>query len=105
MRTSTPTATQARIQSFVEMARAGIQGWNRFWFAPADPTLLGFLRILCGLVTLYVHLSYCTDLKEFFGTNACVNQGTIHQFGTEWGWYPSPFDWHETVQEEPYARG
>src|SRR5262249_53271185 len=31
-----------------------VQGWNRFWFTPADPTLLGFMRICCGLVVLYV---------------------------------------------------
>src|SRR5262245_33951923 len=48
------------------LSNAG-RAWNDFWFAPADPTTLAVIRILCGALTLYVHLAYSYDLQEFFG--------------------------------------
>ena len=29
-----------------------IKAWDRFWFRPADPTTLGLIRILAGLMLL-----------------------------------------------------
>lgn len=43
------------------------EGWNRFWFAPSDPIVLGAVRIATGLMALYWQLSYTPDLVEFFG--------------------------------------
>ena len=34
------------------------QRWTEFWFAPGDPTTLGFIRIVTGLLILYLHLAY-----------------------------------------------
>mgnify|MGYP000974783575 CR=1 FL=1 len=42
-------------------------GWNRFWFTPADPTLLGLIRICCGLITLYTMIVYSFRLQDFMG--------------------------------------
>ena len=44
---------------------APLRGWERFWFAPADPTLLGLIRICCGLITLYTALVYSFELQTF----------------------------------------
>jgi hypothetical protein len=52
------------------LGERALQGWNRFWFSPADPTVLGLIRICCGLVTLYTTVAYSLDLQEFFGPNA-----------------------------------
>ncbi|QEL13736.1 HTTM domain-containing protein [Limnoglobus roseus] len=41
--------------------------WTRFWFTPTDPTTLGFMRIVTGLLILYVHSVYCLDLYAYFG--------------------------------------
>jgi hypothetical protein len=43
--------------------------WNRFWFLPTDPTTLGFMRIMTGLLVIYVHLAYVFDFQAFFGAN------------------------------------
>ena len=43
---------------------------GRFFFSPTDPTTLGFMRLMAGLVLLYTHAAYTPDLKEFFGPNA-----------------------------------
>lgn len=53
--------------------------WGRFWFQPTDPTVLGFMRIVTGLVALYVHLAYCFDLSTFFGPNAFLDQPSALQ--------------------------
>ena len=36
-------------------ARALGEAWDAFWFTPADPTLLGLIRVLTGLMLLYTH--------------------------------------------------
>ena len=50
--------------------RAWFAGWNRFWFTPADPTLLGLIRICCGLITLYTLIVYSFSLQDFMGEYA-----------------------------------
>ena len=47
--------------------RSPWQRWKDFWFHPADPTTLGFMRIMTGLLVLYIHLAYSLDLQAFFG--------------------------------------
>jgi hypothetical protein len=43
--------------------------WLRFWFAPVDPTPLGFIRLVTGFACVYVHLAYSFDLRAFFGSD------------------------------------
>lgn len=45
------------------------RGWCGFWFRPADPTPLALMRIVAGLLTLYVHIAYSLDLPAFFGAH------------------------------------
>ena len=53
--------------------------WLRFWFAPADPTTLGFIRIVTGLLVTYNAVAYSFDLTNFFGPTAFVDQATINR--------------------------
>jgi hypothetical protein len=60
---------------FAETPRPSVEdkmlaGWNRFWFTPSDPTLLGLIRIACGAITFYTALAYSLNLQEFFGVHA-----------------------------------
>jgi hypothetical protein len=50
-----------------------LRAWEHFWFTPADPTLLGLIRICCGVVTLYTILAYSFTLQDLFGPDAWVN--------------------------------
>jgi hypothetical protein len=52
----------------------GWAAWSRFWFTPADPTPLCLMRIVTGLLVLYVHVAYTFDLQALFGAD---------------GWYPT----------------
>lgn len=51
--------------------------WILFWFAPADPTVLGFIRVVTGLLVFYNAVAYSFDLTNFFGANAFVDRATI----------------------------
>ncbi len=53
------------ISSRVTVAAAA---WDRFWFEPADPLLLGLLRLLTGGILSYNLLVWGMDLEAFFGS-------------------------------------
>jgi len=52
-------------------------GWNRFWFTPADALTLSVLRVLTGLVALYLHLTLFADLVHFFGAGGLLPEATV----------------------------
>src|SRR5712692_9312724 len=60
-----------------------LQGWDRFWFSPGDPTILGLLRIFCGFTVLYIHLAYSYNLQEFFGKDAWISAAMMDEFRHE----------------------
>lgn len=59
------------------------RGWNRFWFAPADPINLAVLRIGAGLVALWLHLAYSFDLVRLFGADGWLPVETIRTLEAE----------------------
>jgi hypothetical protein len=61
----------------------GSQAWQRFFFAPADPTTLGLIRICAGLLVLYIHAIYTFDLQELFGRGAWLDLKTMNKIRTE----------------------
>jgi len=89
------------------------QGWLNFWFAPVDPTTLGFIRLVTGFAVLYVHIAYCFDLRAFFGPEGWYGLQYVNrerweaptQIGAFWG----PEAWQESfkgarVPEYPHRR-
>ena len=69
---------------------------NRFFFAPADPTTLGMIRLAAGFLTLYVHLAYCVDLQEFFGKDAWLSLKTANLQREGSPWVAPPSEWGPT---------
>lgn len=68
--------------------------WNRFWFTPRDPALLGLLRILVGSMLLYTHLVWSFELSAFFGSEDAVMPTSFREvfsYGPSYRW--SHFDW------------
>ena len=47
-----------------------LQSWEQFWFAPADPSVLGLIRVACGLITVYTLAVYGFNLQDFVGEHA-----------------------------------
>lgn len=52
-------------------------GWNQFWFLPRSTETLAVLRILTGLVGLYVIGTFGLDLNEFFGPQGLLPQEMV----------------------------
>ncbi len=60
-----------------ESAQATAEAWNAFWFTPADPTLLGVLRVLTGLMLLYTHAVWGLVLGDFFGPGSWLSERLV----------------------------
>ncbi|MFG0332290.1 MAG: HTTM domain-containing protein [Maioricimonas sp. JB049] len=78
----------------VRLVRTSADCWQQFWFTPVSPTLLGMLRICCGLMLVYTHAVWGTALDEFFGPHAWVTRdlalayhGDDYAFSF-WWWVP-----------------
>ena len=61
-----------------DLARSLAAGWNDFWFTPSDPSLLGLLRILTGLILLYTHAVWGLVLVDFFGPAGWLSPRLVH---------------------------
>ncbi len=66
--------------------RSLVEDWNRFWFTPGDPTLLGLIRVCVGFIALYNTIAYTFDLQTFHGKQAWISQELRHSYIQE-----SPF--------------
>ena len=82
---------------------------GRFFFSPNDPTALGFMRLIAGLVILYNHAAYTPDLREFFGPDAWWDQQAGNYQRRTQPYQSTPLGWElvaPTVQVEdvPHRR-
>jgi hypothetical protein len=98
MRTHTPEAPEPG-----SPIRDALCGWDRFWFSPADPTTLGFIRICAGVVVFYVTLSYSWGLLSYVGPQAWINGDMIPYVLREAPHYAPGLGW--TDQPREVARG
>lgn len=57
---------------FSALSREFGAGWTRFWFTPSDPSMLSLVRLLVGLVVIYLHATLSFDLVRFFGPNGLL---------------------------------
>ena len=82
-----------------DSARSLAMWWNAFWYTPADPTLLGVVRILTGLMLLYTHAVWGMVLDAFFGPTAWLSKELVlsiqsDQFAYSFWWLvPSNWMW------------
>lgn len=56
------------------------QGWNRFWFLPRTAETLAVLRILVGLIALYVIGTFGPDLSDLFGPQGLLPHETVRNW-------------------------
>lgn len=79
--------------SLADLGVRMVRAWNRFWFTPADPTMLGVIRVCCGLVVFYVHLAYSYDLQAFFGKDAWLKLDEVNEARLHMPWVGPPTGW------------
>src|SRR5262249_4957014 len=70
-----------------------VQAWDRFWFSRGDPTTLGLIRIMVGLLAFYVHLTYSWGLLDYVGPEGWMDydlhkyvRREVPQYGLGSGW-------------------
>jgi predicted DCC family thiol-disulfide oxidoreductase YuxK len=69
--------------------RTSAGGWNRFFFTPADPTALGLIRVMVGLLLFWNLAVYGFDLHGFLGTEGWADPATVRLFQSE----RTPYAW------------
>ena len=67
------------------------EGWNAFWYTPADPALLGLIRGLTGLMLLYTHAVWGLALNDFFGPDAWISRDLVDAVETGNHIFPNHF--------------
>jgi hypothetical protein len=83
---------------------AAIRGWGNFWFNPADPTVLGMVRIMVGLIGLYVHFAYTYDLQALLGENAWISTESMADYRTNVPWYSRSWGWEDETTDGSQRR-
>ena len=92
-------ALNAVAQYGVKVARTVADDWNLFWYTPADPTLLGLLRICTGLMLVYTHAVWGLALNDFFGPTSWLSPALVRSIEAGqytysfWFWVPSGWMW------------
>jgi Vitamin K-dependent gamma-carboxylase len=77
------------------------RGWEQFWFAPGDPTTLGFMRLVGGVLIFYVHLAYSFDLQTFMGADAWLRRDTVNYVRSEMPVWSPPATWDKASDVVP----
>ena len=87
------------------MMPAWLRAWNRFWFKPIDPTGLGLIRVLCGLLLFYNTLVYSYDFFSYVGPNSWLDLATQKYVRKEYQITVPPGNWTDLprVYEEKGA--
>ncbi|REK12272.1 MAG: hypothetical protein DWQ37_12490 [Planctomycetota bacterium] len=62
---------------FARLSKGFGRGWDRFWFTPSDPVTLSAVRLLTGLVVVYLHATLAFDLIAFFGPQGLLPAADI----------------------------
>ncbi|MHC5541641.1 DCC1-like thiol-disulfide oxidoreductase family protein, partial [Singulisphaera rosea] len=60
-----------------ELVSGLVRGWNEFFFTPADPTPLGVIRVVVGLLSLWSLGVYGLDLDAFFGNGGWADPEVV----------------------------
>ena len=62
------------------LGRQTRDAWDRFAFAPADPTPLGVVRVASGGLAFWSLLVYGLDLRAYLGSDGWLGPSAVRQF-------------------------
>jgi hypothetical protein len=91
------------MEAAVNGLRKAWAAWTGFWFTPADPSTLGFIRVVTGIVLVYTHLVYCFDLTGFFGPNSWYDLASIDRERREYPHIAPEFNSWDDFQKSVYV--
>lgn len=70
-----------------------IRAWSRFWFTPADPRGLHWLRVLSGLLFTFWLLSFAGHQRGFFAFDGWFDRQAFRQANQLPEGPPAPISW------------
>ncbi len=62
---------------FSRLSQGFGEGWTKFWFTPGDPAAVSAIRLLTGVLLVYMHATLMLDLEAFFGADGLLPVGEI----------------------------
>lgn len=77
--------------------------WSGFWFTPADPTILGVIRLCTGAMVLWILVAYSSDVEEFLGEDAWYSRSHVNRLRDAEQGLPKP--WQPWTWLPPSAQG
>jgi Vitamin K-dependent gamma-carboxylase len=84
---------------FRDLGISAVRAWDRFFFTPADPTTLGLIRILLGLLFFWDIAVLGVDLHDYLGSYGWIGPEAVRQYLAEhaphaWSfWFYVPDRW------------
>ena len=67
--------------------RAWSEAWTRFWFTPADPLPLGWIRICAGCLLAWSMVVWLIDVDAFLGESAWLPPADVWRMNDQpWQW-------------------
>ena len=65
-------------------------GWNRFWYTPADPTILAAIRVATGCLLVWSNAVWLMDVEGFFASRGwlpAIDTWLMNDQPWQWSWY------------------
>jgi hypothetical protein len=78
-----------------------MRSWEQFWFTPADPSLLGLMRICCGMIVVYTLFAYSFSLQEMMGEHAWNDMELRMEQVRDRPVTAGPFNWNVAQTAQP----
>src|SRR3954454_24301411 len=75
--------------ALADLWRATARAWDRFFFTPADPTPLGLIRAMLGVLLFWNLAVYGLDLRGFLGSEGWADPSIVRLFQGE----RAPYAW------------
>jgi hypothetical protein len=92
-----PRPAAAGIDGSARWPFSWFRAWDRFWFKPSDPVVIGLIRLCTGVLIVYVHLMYTFDLLSYVGPDGWLDQGApqsaTHFLRYDLTFYHQPNGW------------
>jgi hypothetical protein len=91
---STPVTGARLLEGRASFLAEVVRSWDRFWFAPADPTPICFIRLLAGALAFYVCFAYSWGLFSYVGPEGWVDSEVNDFILRKLDFYAPPFEWN-----------
>ena len=69
-----------------ELTTAARRGWNAFFFSAADPTPVGLIRVVVGLLAFWSLVVFGQDLQDYFGSTGWADPAAIRTLARPLAW-------------------